>query len=284
MARERRLSPRVLDLPFESISLTTSDGLALRAWYVPAQQGSALRAPAVVLHHHYGGQKATVLPWIRLFSELGLDVLALDGRGHGGSSARPRGRECFVSRAADVHAAADELRRRGSERLVFFGQSQGAAVVAYAAARRADVAGVIFDSGPSPIMELGAWGLARAMLEQGRVSWGVPERAVATLRLLVRTRPLRYTVHLVGALRRLRRRGLLWIHGGGDLVIRPAWAKLWFELFRPRGAVWRAVLVPGAEHVMTLQKDGALVEEAVRRFFAELELPGERSTVTRGAT
>jgi pimeloyl-ACP methyl ester carboxylesterase len=175
MRREMRISPKLLRLDHEQVNLQTSDGLRLSGWFVPkAQEGRFSRhALGVVLHHHYGGQKAATLPWIRQLQRLGVDTLAFDARGHGSSSARPIGIDCFVQRAADVEAAIDEIRRRGAERVICLGQSQGASIVAFACGKRSDVDAVIFDSGPPPTMEVSAWGLAVRCS-----SWGACRRGL----------------------------------------------------------------------------------------------------------
>lgn len=273
MRRDLRASPKVLHLPFEQVDVLTRDGLRLDGWFVPRSDGAAFAGAGlgVVLHHHYGGQKASLLPWLRLFHSVGLDALALDARDHGGSAPRPIGLDCFVRRAADVHAAIDELRRRGSTRVVCYGQSQGASIVAFASGHRRDVAGVIFDSGPPPAMELAAWGLAGAMLDQGRVQWGVPERLLATSRLLVRTRPFRFNACLWSSLTRLRDRPVLWVHCEKDLVIPRRWARLWYEALRPRKAnLWQELEVAGGDHVRTIQADEAAVVAAVERYLRVL--------------
>jgi pimeloyl-ACP methyl ester carboxylesterase len=269
MRREMRISPKLLRLDHEQVNLQTSDGLRLSGWFVPkAQEGRFSRhALGVVLHHHYGGQKAATLPWIRQLQRLGVDTLAFDARGHGSSSARPIGIDCFVQRAADVEAAIDEIRRRGAERVICLGQSQGASIVAFACGKRSDVDAVIFDSGPPPTMEVSAWGLAGAMLELGRVPTGPAERLLAAFRLLVRTRPLRFNRAIWTALIRLRNRPLLWIHGDRDVVIPRHWSRLWYESLRPRRKpLWSSVEVAGGEHVRTIQANASQVAEEVERF------------------
>lgn len=259
----RRLTPgRRLKLPYEVLQLTTDDGVNLNAWYLPAEGELA-----VVLHHHYGGQKATVLPWLAFFHELGLPALAFDARGHADSDAAPKGRGSFVRRAADVQAACDELRRRGHGRILGFGQSQGAASLVIGAAGRPDVVGVILDSGPAPEMGTAAWGLAGNMLgRRGKEAPGV--RGLLALRIVPGTQPVRYLGALWRSLVRLRSRPLLWIHGGRDDVIERGWSAIWFRALRAPG--WEAVEVPEADHVRTLQVGGESVRAAVRDFVATL--------------
>ncbi len=259
----RRIDPgRRLKIPFETLRLQTDDGVSLAAWYVPGEGDLA-----VVLHHHYGGQKATVLPWLAFFHSLGLPALAFDARGHAASDSAPKGRGSFVRRAADVTAACDELRARGHGQILGFGQSQGAASLAIGLAGRPDVVGLILDSGPAPEMGTAAWGLAGNML--GRRGKEAPAvRGLLAARILPGTQPVRYLGALWWALGRLRGRPLLWIHGGRDDVIDRRWSAVWFRALG--GKRWQEVDVPEADHVRTLPVGGEPVEEAVRDFVGSL--------------
>jgi pimeloyl-ACP methyl ester carboxylesterase len=134
-------------------------------------------------------------------------------------------------------------------------------------AGRADVAAVIHDTGPTPEMGSAAWGLAGNMLGSTGGAAGAPDplaRALLSLRIVPGTQPLRYVPALWWALARLRPRPLLWVHGGRDEVCPRAAAALWFRALRPPGDRWRALLVPEAEHVQTLQAAPEEVGTAVR--------------------
>ncbi len=268
----RRIDPgRRLKLPYERVEFDTADGARLVAWFVPGSPERP-RPPdvAVVLHHHYGGQKATVLPWIAWLHEQGWPCLAFDARGHAESSDSPEGRGSFVARRADAQAACDELRRRCFARLVGFGQSQGAAALVMGVAGREDVLGVILDSGPAPEMGTAAWGLAGNML--GRVGRERPGwRALLAARILPGTAPLIHPAVLWASLARLRGRPLLWLHGGRDDVIPRACSAVWFHALRSRR--WSSLLVPEADHVRTLAVGGAPVESAVAEFLERVTGP-----------
>lgn len=271
MACEDSVTPKVMGVGFEALTLTTTDGLDLAAWYVPGDPAGALGLRlGVVLHHYYGGQKSKLLPWLQLFQRVGVDALAFDARGHGGSPADASGSDCFVERAADVHAACDELRRRGCSRLVGFGQSQGCAAVAIAAAQRDDMAGVIFDSGPAPAMEIAGWGLSGVMLQQARLEgrWGL--RALVAARMLARTHPLRYGRALWTSLAALRNRRLLWVHGDSDVVIRRQWSHVWFRALAPRlGNAWQSHTVVGGQHVRSIMQGGPELASRIEQFLSD---------------
>jgi len=259
----RRITPqRHLKTDFEAFDLQTADGARLSAWFIPGTRTDL----AVVLHHHYGGQKATVLPWLAFFHGLGLPCLAFDARGHAESDDSPEGRGSFPKRTADVDAACAELRRRGFGRLLGFGQSQGAATLVMAAPRN-DLVGLILDSGPAPEMATAAWGLAGNML--GRTSKEHPRsRALLAVRIIPGTEPLRYLATLWSSFVRLRSTPLLWIHGDQDSVIERRWSNAWFAPLN--GGHWRAREVPGADHVRTLPVGGKPLQDDVAAFIAGL--------------
>ena len=266
----RRITPdRRLGIPYEAFDLTTSDDVRLAAWFVPAREGHEHSGGlTVVLHHHYGGQRATLLHWIAFFHELGLPTLCFDARGHAASDSAPPGRGSFVRRSEDVRSACDEARRRGATRLLGFGQSQGAAALVISMAERDDVAGVIVESGPAPDMLTAAWGLAGNMLG-GVGRRHVGHRVLLAARILPGTHPALYLWRLWKSLTRLRTVPLLWLHGGRDSVISARWSGWWFGLLRPKRGAWRAVHIEAAEHVQTLQEGDDLVRRAVEGFVGQ---------------
>ena len=268
----RRITPeRRLKIDFEALDLHTSDGVRLSAWFVPGPtHHPGDEEMMVVLHHHYGGQKATLLPWIELFHGLGLSSLCFDARGHADSDSAPPGRGSFVRRSEDVRAACDELRRRGAKQILGFGQSQGAAALVIGVAKREDITAVIVDAGPAPDMCTAAWGLAGNML--GAVdSRKTGSRMLLAGRIIPGTHPARYLLYLWSSLWRLRRRPLLWIHGGRDRVIDSRWSGWWFSILRPRQGRWSSLHVAEAEHVRSLQTAGSEVREVVQSFVGSLE-------------
>tara|TARA_Y100001968_G_scaffold328403_1_gene375489 strand:- start:8237 stop:9211 length:975 start_codon:yes stop_codon:yes gene_type:complete len=269
----RGLNPsRVFGLQVRALEFCSDDGVRLDAWYLPAaKQVDAVSPGCVVLHHHYGGQKATLLPWLEFFHRKGFDALCFDARGHGASGPSPEGRGSFVHRAADVRAACNKARDLGAQQIIAFGQSQGAAALVMGIHDRDDVVACIVDSGPAPDMASAAWGLAGNML--GRLAGERPvARALLSARILPGTHPLLYQAALWQALFGLRSRPLLWIHGARDRVIPRQSASLWFKLLRPAGQLWQGVEVAHAEHVRCLAVGGVELEVQVEDFLARAGL------------
>lgn len=79
--------------PAERLSLTTTDGIALAAWYYPVAADAKPKATAIVIHD-LAGSHETVEPLSRGLQAAGYAVVAPDLRGHGASTASvlPRGR------------------------------------------------------------------------------------------------------------------------------------------------------------------------------------------------
>lgn len=126
--REYEATPRDYKLPYEDVALTTSDGVSLAGWFVPAEhpRGTLLYA------HGNAGNISHRLDSIRLFHDLGLSVLIFDYRGYGRSSGKPDEAGTYRdAEAAWLHLTA----QRGfkPEHIVVFGESLGASVAAHLA-------------------------------------------------------------------------------------------------------------------------------------------------------
>jgi fermentation-respiration switch protein FrsA (DUF1100 family) len=106
------------------VTLTTSDGLSLGAWFVPAL-GTDRRVTVLVAAGN-AGDRSLRAPLARALRERGLSVLLFDYRGYGGNPGDPT----EEGLALDVRAAREYLvEDRPQDRLVYFGESLGAGVV-----------------------------------------------------------------------------------------------------------------------------------------------------------
>lgn len=138
--RDLSATPADAGLAFEETYIDTEDGLALHAWYVPADPARA----TLLFFHGNAGNVSHRIDSIRIFHDLGLSVLIIDYRGYGLSEGRPS--ETGTRR--DARAAWDHLvSERGVPpgRIVVFGRSLGAAVAAELARGR-DPGAVILES------------------------------------------------------------------------------------------------------------------------------------------
>ncbi len=107
------------------VVLQTDDGLQLGAWYLPA---AAADAPAVLVASGNGGSRGSRAPLAHGLAEQGLSVLLFDYRGYGGNPGSPSEQGL----ARDVRAARRfllDVAGVPNDRLLYFGESLGAAVV-----------------------------------------------------------------------------------------------------------------------------------------------------------
>ena len=112
--------------PIDQVALETADGIALGAWFLPV--GTPARATVIVFNGN-AGHRAFRLPFAQALRRLGAAVLLFDYRGYGGNSGSPS----ESGLAADARAARaylDGRRDVDPSRIVYFGESLGAAVAA----------------------------------------------------------------------------------------------------------------------------------------------------------
>jgi fermentation-respiration switch protein FrsA (DUF1100 family) len=116
----------------KEITLRTEDGLALGAWHVTPTRAD--RGITVLLMPGNAGSRALRAPLARRLAAKGLAVLLLDYRGYGGNPGSPS-EDGLI---ADARAARAYLVGHGvpAERLIYFGESLGAAVATRLAAEQ----------------------------------------------------------------------------------------------------------------------------------------------------
>jgi uncharacterized protein len=132
------------------VALETSDGLRLTAWQVSTTAPD--RGLAVLLAPGNGGNRAGRMVLAREMARVGLTVLLIDYRGYGGNPGRPS--EDGLAR--DVRAGLAHLSAAGfgPDRIIYFGESLGSAVVAELATQFAP-AGLVLRS---PFVDLASVG------------------------------------------------------------------------------------------------------------------------------
>lgn len=141
--------PGAVGLRWEKAWLTASDGVRLRAWFIPAARADA---PVMLCLHGNGGNISDRLEKMRIFHAAGAAQLWVDWRGYGESSGRPS--EAGLYR--DARAARDWLlSAKGvpASRLVLYGESLGNGP-AVELAVRGPAAGLIVDSAFTNISDM----------------------------------------------------------------------------------------------------------------------------------
>ncbi len=143
-------TPQQIGLHYESVILTTADGLAISAWFVPAPEARA----TVLFCHGNAGNISDRLDSIRIMHTLGLNVLIFDYRGFGQSQGEPdeQGTYADADAAWDYLVSARKIPPRG---ILIFGRSLGSAVAAETAVRHPDAGGLILESGFTSIADMG---------------------------------------------------------------------------------------------------------------------------------
>ncbi len=134
-------SPADHGLVFEAVSFTTSDGLTLRGWLIPAPDST--RA-VIICSGHNGSMDADVIAAAWLHAA-GFCVLMFDWRGHG----RSEGSHASMGalERLDLLAAVAFARSRGATRIGVLGLSMGGAVALSTTAGCPDIHAVCSDGG-----------------------------------------------------------------------------------------------------------------------------------------
>ncbi|HLZ36789.1 MAG TPA: alpha/beta hydrolase [Mycobacteriales bacterium] len=215
------------------VVLETSDGLRLHAWYVPA--GAPDRGVAVLVANGNAGNRVLRAPLALALADRGLAVLLFDYRGYGGNAGSPTEQGL----ARDVRAARRFLvdaRGASPDRLLYYGESLGSAVVTELAAEHPP-AGLVLRS---PFVDLAS---------VGRVHYPVPP-----VRALLRDRyPLAHhlaQVHVPTTV----------VYGTADSIVPPEQSRAVAEA--AAGPV-RVVAVAGADHNDPILLDGVELVTAV---------------------
>ncbi len=133
-------TPAGIGLAYEDVTLTTSDGVKITGWYVPADgaRGTAL------FFHGNAGNISHRLPTLEMFHQMGLNALIIDYRGYGNSEGSPSEKGTY----RDAEAAWEHLVKDRGEppgRIVIFGRSLGGGVASWLAVAKQPAA-VILES------------------------------------------------------------------------------------------------------------------------------------------
>ena len=123
--REVKARPVDVGLSYEEITITTEDGIALSAWFIPAEGTET----TVLFFHGNAGNMSHRLDSIRIFHDLGLDVLIIDYRGYGASYGRPTEKGLYLDAEAAWRYLV-EIRAADPAKIIIFGRSLGGAVAA----------------------------------------------------------------------------------------------------------------------------------------------------------
>jgi uncharacterized protein len=146
---EIEATPALISLQYEDISLTTTDGKALSAWWIPHPEA---RATLLFLHGN-AGNISHRLDSINIFHQLGLSVLIIDYRGYGNSTGEPSEQGTYIDAETAWNYLINE-KNVESDNIVIFGRSLGGAVATWLAEKHSS-AGLIVESSFTSIADMG---------------------------------------------------------------------------------------------------------------------------------
>jgi hypothetical protein len=216
------------------ITLQTTDGLKLDAWFMPAIGGD--RRVTVLVANGNAGNRSMRAPLAAALARAGLSVLLFDYRGFGGNPGAPTEEGLARDARAAYRVLVEDL-GVPLDRLLYFGESLGAAVVTRLATEH-QPAGIVLRS---PFVDLAS---------VGRIHY--PFLPVQAL--------LKDRYPVAGQLRRLSVPVTV-IYGTRDSIVPPDQSRA--VAAAAAGGRTRVVAIGGAEHNDRALLDGTQLIEAV---------------------
>jgi dipeptidyl aminopeptidase/acylaminoacyl peptidase len=195
---------------YREVTLTTSDGLALRAWYVPPPGDTP--GPALIFTHGISSNRAHWLTELPLLYDAGYGGILFSFRNHGESEGDITTMGLLEVR--DVRAALDYLLDQPQvdpERIAIAGDSLGGATALMAAAEMPEIRAVVASSPYSSLLDV--------VGDRARTDFRLPARPTADLVLFFTNRLSGedlYTVDPLAAAQQVAPRPMWIIHGELD--------------------------------------------------------------------
>jgi pimeloyl-ACP methyl ester carboxylesterase len=271
------VTPATFQLPFEEVTLSTSDGLSLSGWWIPAAEARG----SAVLVHGANRSRAEMIGKVPFLHAQGLNVLVFDARHHGRSAGDVS--TFGYKERLDVCAAVAEARRRSSGPVVAWGISLGAAAVLLAAAEDPGIAGVVSDAAYRSLPDTVRH---HAELARNWKPWLKPlpagplaEGALFWIRRRGGFDPA--DVDIVRAAGQLGARPALFVANAGDKRMP---MEIAFELQQAAGPHARVLVVPGHSHGRSYHEATAAYEQAVTGLLKEVLAAGPATSRTGGTT
>ena len=134
------LTPKDLDWEFEEVSLKTSDGLKLAAWFIPTNNQTD---KAIIILHGYPADKSDLLYWASFLKER-YNLFFFDFRYFGKSEGSYT--SLGFHERKDVLAAIEFLKNRGMNKIGLMGFSFGGSVALITLPQTDNVDAVVADS------------------------------------------------------------------------------------------------------------------------------------------
>jgi len=128
--REVTCTPVAMGLDFEDAVFTSSDGLRLSGWYIPAQNSEL----TILLCHGNAGNMMHHLEIINAIYNLGISCLIFDYRGYGDSEGRPSEKGTYLDAEAAYKWLTD-VKKVLPDEIIIFGRSLGGSIAAHLASK-----------------------------------------------------------------------------------------------------------------------------------------------------
>jgi len=247
------LTPSDVNLPWEGVKLTASDGTALESWLIPHADPQGI----LILLHGFGACRADLLDLAQsLHAQGSYHLFMMDLRGHGvsgGSSITFGKKEVLDVETALKHCSTDPKLK--DLPIGIFGLSMGGAIALLAAAQFPQIRAVVTDSAYAHLDE--------AILQNHALLYRLPRMPFgqvvlwgSELRLGCRLQQL----SPIGVVEKIAPRPLLLIHGKADAGIPPRHAESLFQAAQEPKQIY---LVDGAEHGASFYFDKAIYTQKV---------------------
>lgn len=251
--------PAASSTTYESLRLTTRDGLGLGAWYVPGRDD----APAVLVLHGNGGSRWNCLGRAGMLTSAGYPVLMISLRAHGDSAGDYN--DIGYGARHDVVAAVAYLeRRRPGKPIVILGTSMGGAAAVFAAGELGHrVRGYILES-PYRDLRTAVWNRLDDTLPPvlDRVAYaGLLAVSPLVIPHIDRISPWTAIGGVPGDT------PVLILAGENDRRARPEEATALYERVRDHG---RIVIFQGADHLRMIEADPERYRREILAFLAQI--------------
>jgi len=113
-------------IPYDTIQLTTKNGIKLEAWYMTADSAKG----TVILFHGLNSNKGNVLAEAFSFISFGYNTMLVDMRAHGNSEGMVN--SLGYKESEEVKLAYEHILKKGEKNIVLWGMSLGAVIIAKA--------------------------------------------------------------------------------------------------------------------------------------------------------
>lgn len=259
------ITPKDIGIDYDEIRYTTSDGLTIRGWFIPAS--SSANNPdthdTIILAHGYSHNRAQMNDYMKFLHAKGFNVLSFDFRGHGESDGKYT--TIGYNEQKDIDGAVTWLKAnhpKEADKIGLLGISMGGATSILATANNKGIDALVTDSAFAK--------LSNAVDSSFTHFSGFPAFPFSPLSMKIaeletkahidEVLPIKYIPNIAP-------RPILLIHSKLDTVI--LYDKNAVPLYESAGNPKQLWLVECGEHVENLSCSGKVYEDRVNQFFED---------------